>query len=237
MMEAGGPRQQAALRNIREDPCVPPPVADRFLNALGSLPPPANHVEAYNLALSLVADQDLGLTCSGNEVPEDMFTVLFRFESVDTLQLRVPDACAVIGLKRGEQVLSITDEDLATLTDEYSGPVKLGNRIGIVWVTDHEQVKPLLADLRQLADRLGLELDAALSRIIICVYARSGTPESLHVPRALDGLDQVLFRVNLDCSAPCGFTRLASDPNMWGLPEAVHRSCSVTPQTWSYRRI
>ena len=69
-------------------------------------------------------------------------------------------------------------------------------------------------------------------RYIFCVYNREDTERTLHVPRALDGVNQPLFQVVDDPSADCGWTKPADGTDEDGLPEAVHRSCSVVPQRW-----
>jgi hypothetical protein len=87
--------------------------------------------------------------------------------------------------------------------DEYDGPVNPGNVLQVVWVADFTEIEDGLNDPRALANSLGI--DAA--RQIVCVYNRDDTGKTLHVPRALDGVNLPKFKVVDDLAADCGWTK------------------------------
>ena len=157
------------------------------------------------------------------------FAMLFRLEHVPSLWYRIYDECVKRGISREYLRSGPTDEDLAVLTDEHDGPVTLGNGLGLVWVSDFEVTEPLIADVRTLADRLGMPIDATVSRIVVCAYERTKLSSPLHVPRVLDAIDRPEFQPNPDCSAPCGMTRPITGSLGVGLPEAVHGGCTLVP--------
>jgi hypothetical protein len=123
-------------------------------------------------------------------------------------------------------------EDLRVLTDEYDGPVSLGNELTLVWASDWAAVGPFAGDPAALADRLGCPRSELGPHVVLCAYERTNVPGTLHVPRALDAVDQEHWRPNNDCSARHGWTRPASRSEEDGFPEVVHRSCTVTPEHW-----
>ncbi len=114
--------------------------------------------------------------------------------------------------------------------------VRLGrahNPTRIVWVTDYdnEAVRDLISEMRRvprrLIERLGITGMEKEDRCLVVVYRRSEMVESIHVPRALDGIDNPQFGPTVNCHSPHGITRPLDGNNEDGLPEAVHRHTTV----------
>lgn len=233
-LASGTDRHRHMLAIIRDEPCVDDATAKLFFDEISAKSPPSTPAEAYEAAYNTVRTFKDHLTRSGNPVPDAEFGVLFRFEMVENLIYRIPDACAKLGVTSDELLGDISDEDLEALTDEYDGTVALGNIEGLnlVWVTDWQVVVPIIGDLADLVDRLGISLDVGTERIVLCSYDRSKITSALHVPRAFDGIDQPFFHPNSNCSDTHGLTRpIAGDPEN-GVPEGVHSGCTLTPDSW-----
>ena len=190
---------------------------------------PSTPDEAWLLACKIVQDDPDRFVCQGREVPETMFVGLFRFQSVSSLRYALPPPfLESIGYRDKDFSVDTEEEDLLSVADEYGGPVNLGNQLQIVWITDFAEIENRLIDPPALANWLGLDAD----RYIVCVYNREDTGRTLHVPRALDGVNQPLFEVVDDPAADCGWTKPTDGSKEGGWPEAVHRNCSVVPQRW-----
>jgi hypothetical protein len=166
-----------------------------------------------------------------------MFTYILRLEDVKALRYRIPDSFwGDVGITDEDLDRGLSEDELATITDEYDGPVELGNAQGTVWGTDHDVVE--YGDgIRKLVDRLGLADLRVEQHCVICVYRRSDVPSSLHVPRCFDGLGNRGFELVEDCQAESGKTKPLTLPMSEGMPEAVHRKCRLVPQRWSLGHI
>jgi hypothetical protein len=232
MDRSGHAKHRGIVANLRNDECLDKTVAAEFFRRLGAMPVRTTSEEAYSQSYEVIRADLAHFTCTGLEVePEPSFGTLFRLETVTSLLRRVPEECKKRGIKKDHLLHGIPIEDLAVLTDEYTGPVSLGNGLGLVWVSDAAIVEPIEADLRALADRLGLQLDGEPGSVILCVYNRKEVATQPHVPRAFDAIDQENWSPNNDCLARTGRTRPLTRPEE-GLPEAVHRGCVVTPRRW-----
>lgn len=233
--ECATDQHRAILQNVRSDPCLSDETANLFfrnLAARSAASAPSTPAEAVERAYDAVRDSIPELTCQGRDVPAGSFVELVRLEPIDGLLSRVPDACETRGITRKELLSGITAEDLAVLTDEHDGPVSLGNGLSVVFVTDRATVAPILTRLQELMNRLGVPWNADARGCVLCVYCRSATGNSLKVPRVLDAIREPRFRPNLDCLAIHGLTRPLDGPGNLGLPEAVHRACTVRPNVW-----
>jgi len=230
---SGDAKHRAIVANLRNDECLDKTVVVEFFRRLGAMPERKTPEEAYSQSYEVIRADPANFTCTGLEVePEPSLGTLFRLESVTSLLRRLPEECKKRGIKKDHLLHRIPIEDLAVLTDEYAGPVSLGNGLGLVWVSDAATVAPIEADVRALADRLGLQLDGEPGSVILCVYNRKEVATQPHVPRAFDAIDQENWSPNNDCLARTGRTRPLTRPAEEGLPEAVHRGCVVTPHRW-----
>ncbi len=236
VLESGTPTEQQIIENLREDPCVDDRVTGEFFSRLAVAGSPADAEEAIKFAHGVVqGDVDL-FTCTGREVPDNTFVTLFRIDHVQGLRYRVPDALDALGLSDAELAADdVSEDDLRAVTDDYDGPVNLGNELQIVWVTDHKDVFPSLDSLQSVCDAVGLPNASRADKCVICVYKRGDTGTTLHVPRVLDGIAISEFSPNTDCDADTGRTRPLTGPPEDGMPEAVHRSCVVVPDCWELR--
>ena len=228
MMKAGA-QEPLVLANIEKDSCLDKAVTTAFFERLAACGPPSTPDEAWLFACKIVRDAPDRFVCQGREVPETMFVGLFRFQSVSALRYALPRGfLESIGYRDKEFCDDTEEEDLRSAADEYDGPINLGNKLQIVWVTDFAEIENKLNDPTALTNWLGIDAH----RYILCVYNREDTGRTLHVPRALDGVDRPLFQVVDDPAADCGWTKPADGSEEGGRPEAVHRKCSVVPQRW-----
>jgi len=117
----------------------------------------------------------------------------------------------------------------------YKGTLDLGNRLDIVWVADNEKSEQI--GLKELVDRLGLKGLEKESRCIRIVYRRDKAKKDLHLPRSFDGIDNGQFEVVEKCEAVAGKTLPLNLPREQGLPEAVHRGCTVEPEIFEVESI
>lgn len=228
-MMHSGDQESRILANMENDPCLDEDVERAFFDRLAARGDPARPKQAWALAQQTVQADPDGFVCQGREVPRDLFAALFRLERVSSLRRIIPrEVLDAKGLRDRELIEHAPEEELRSVVHEHHGPIQLGNKLQVVWVTDFARIETLLNDLPQIANRLGLQAD----RYILCAYNREDTDRSLQVPRALDGVDNPGFQVVVDCSADYGRTRPVNGPPEQGLPEAVHRSCSIVPRRW-----
>lgn len=232
MMERGTTGEPAILENLRQEQCIHKETTDKFFEALAKAGEPKSAAEAKSMAYHVVKNDQKDFTCQRRQVPDNIFAVLFRLEDVPTLQYRIPDVLKKIGINADDLISGrLPDDELLVLTDEYDGPVSLGNDLGIVWITDEDAVSSIRDDLREVADRLGILSLLNAHRCVLCVFRKDKTGKTFHVPSALDAIKNPEFKVVEDCSADCGETQPLT-PGKEGLPEAVHSECEVIPTVW-----
>lgn len=235
-LNSGTARHRQVLDNVREDPCVDDLISAEFFSRLASSGKPANAHQAIQQAGQVVYSDVERFTCTGSEVPDNVFVTLFRIEDVGRLRYRVPDALDALGLTDSDLVAgNASDDDSRELTDDYDGPVNLGNVLKIVWVSDYNDVNSSLNDLESVLEALGISDASSVTKCVICVYKRSVIGTTLHVPRVLDAMGTAEFQPNKDCSATAGITRPLSGSSGVGMREAVHRSCRIVPDRWELK--
>ena len=151
-----GERQRRILDNLLRDDCVDEETTNAFFSRLAEKGLPKSAHSAEGFAFQVIEDALDSFVCQGTLVPDNVFVKLFRVERVSDLRYRVPEEFMTAkGVNHREIADSLPDEELQTLTDEYDGPIELGNRIDLVWVTDFGRVEPLLNDLTEILDCLG----------------------------------------------------------------------------------
>lgn len=230
-MESFSPKAIRTIENIRTDPCIGDRAeADFFGLVAASWTSDAS--DPLETATKVVRRDLDAFTCTGIPVPKDLLVALMRLEDISSLRYRTPELLDSLGFTDAQlRPDSLSDDELRSLTDEYDGPVEFGNNLDIVWVTDFDEATASLASHSLLRDRLGLPAAVSIDRCVLCVYNRSAASKPLHVPRALDAIGQELFQPNTDCEAKTGMTS-PTDSGTQGLPEAVHRGCTLTPTRW-----
>ena len=232
---ASKPETCRILDNLRNDPCVPRGTSNAFFDKIADQGSPADADRAKATAHNIVTQGPDNFVCCGQEVPVGIFTELFRFESVEHLRYRIHDELDKRGLI-DQNLADLEEEDLRDITDDYDGPVALGNPV-VVWATDFEHVRPHLDGPKMLSARLGREMPAEEAYCIVCVYNRDDTGRTLHVPRSLDAVNMPEFEVGTNCSANHGMTKPLLGATGGGIPEAVHRDCMLTPIRWEMRPV
>lgn len=226
----GSPAHRHVVETLEGDNCVSAAVCEEFFRYIASNRPYSSPQSAFATAASRIVDSNDPLTCGGSSVPEGDFVRLVRIQRLSDIRFcgpRITELLQRAGVADHE-LESMPIELVMHLVDNYRGSVLLGNKFGIVWVTDGNSCAGV--GLGSLAARLGIEISPR-ERYIECAYNRTDCKTSLHVPRAFDALDQAMFLPNSDCSAASGLTRPLA-PETTGLPEAVHRASEVNPTTW-----
>lgn len=165
------------LDNLKKDVCIDASVTDSFFALLAKKGNPKSSSESEEDAYNVVKEHSEEFTVKGQTLPEDMFRVLFRIEYVTDLRYRIPDELDKQGINHNK-IEELTDEDLLSLTNEYKGSVYLGNPLKIVWITDFEEIEPIINDIDTACDRLGLKIPKNENRCIICSYDRDDINES-----------------------------------------------------------
>jgi len=236
MMASGGEICQKILADLDVEGCIDLDTEKKFFEELGSKGEPDNPENARVMSAIVIVDDQERFTCKGGDVPDGVFSKLFRLEDLKALRWRVPDCLKLLGIVDEELIEGLVEEELSSVTDEYDGTVHFGNSRGIVWVTDFGTVENLMDDIDGLTDRLGLTNFVDETKCVVCVYERGAIGLSLHVPRVFDGWGCMQFALVEDCSAKAGMTKPLNSTEQ-GLAEAVHRKCTVVPEQWFLRSI
>ena len=224
-----GEKERLILANVEKDSCLDGQVEVAFFKRLAACGRPASSGEAGQFAFNVVLHDPDRFVCQGRNVPEDLFVSLFRLQRVSLLGYALPPSLLdSIGYEDRAFWDDIAEEDLRSVTDEFDGQVQVGNRLKVVWVTDFADIADRLTDLSSLVNSLGLEED----RYVLCSYNREDAGRTLHVPRAIDAIDQPLFQVVDDPNADHGWTGPTDGRVEERLPEAVHRNCKIVPRQW-----
>ncbi len=246
-----GEAEGKILQNIKSDACIEKEREEKFFKLLIESDSPKDAEEARKQAINIVEKDKEYFTCSGDEVPSDIFKLLLRFQRPSSIGHSMPadkkeELFAKFGItsyntaNEEEEDFPLEYEDLKIITDEYDGDVVLGNKksLDIVWVADFNNCESLLSGVRDLLIILGLDtlLNEKKDMCLILQYTRSKLVESLHVPRAFDGIGSPQFQVQSDCDAYHGITKPLEN-GYDGLPEAIHRGCKVKLEVFDVRRI
>jgi hypothetical protein len=226
--------EKSILTNVKSDECTPCMPRRRFFSALNNSLRgiPANQKlephEAKRIAWDIVHRHSDKLTLRGKAV-EAPFERCLRICTIDALRFMIPrEEQWARGILDSDLINGVSDSIVIALTDDYDGTVNLGNQLQIVWTTDLTAAEPLLGQFDQLVDRLGL----APARYVVCVYYLRDTGMTGYVPRSFDAIDHPRFYLVQGCSESPGKTRpINSKPDL-GLPELVHRRCSIVPDQW-----
>ena len=234
LLRADNTKGTKILANIQRENCISQQIAGDFFTKLNALGQPNDFREAIEKAEKVIINNALVFTCLGREIEQQIFVRLIRLEDLSSLVWRIPDVIAEKGLT-DEDIKTLPEKRLLSLTDEYKGSVDLGGKFKIVWVSDADQVSDY-SDLRTLIDRWALPNLLNEKFCVICIYRRENATE-LHLPRFFDGLIYEMFLLEPNCDAPYGKTQPLTMPKEQGLPESVHRRCEVIPEKWILGRI
>ena len=213
-----------------------PKLRGEFFRRLAEMGEPQNSDRAMLYALEVVKSDPYTFTCRGQLTSDGRFVSVIRFEAIDSIRYRIPWELHQRGYDPDRlDIASLPEDELRVLVDGHDGSITLGNNLGIVWVTESGGLDASPDGLVRLIDRLGNENLADEDFCIVIEYDGKLAPE-MHVPRALDAIDSPTFKVTKDCTAEFGYTHPLSE-GLDGLPEAVHRQCTLKPRIWMLRRI
>ena len=185
----------------------------------------SNAREAWQLRISVVTLRQDELTLQLDPIPPGVFRKIFRIAPRSSLNVSLDQSWI---RDRGIQYDggNMTVEDLNDLLSGYNGALTLGNDLGIVWVSDLDEIQALAdLSLMDIMDRLGLEGCIAEPSVMTYTYDRGQLSGELKVPSALDAIDHPSFRPAAPGSGT-GLTQPLSG-GMNGLHEAVHRACVI----------
>lgn len=232
---------KTVAKNIEAENCIPEDVCDEFFDDierhLSSKKATSVQKNAVDNASHVVKNKPDRFLCCGRQIDDNLFVTLCRLDHVETLPYRVPDCRRRLGIPDQDTVGSLPEEEIRSLVDEYDGPIDLGNNLGICFVTDKAYLE--LSDIRMAFDRFGLDnFDLGKDKYyVLCVYKRDKIDKTLHLPRVFDAINQRAFFLEKDCNALYGKTRPLTCPPEQGIPEAVHRKCSVEPEIFRLEKI
>jgi hypothetical protein len=231
---ASSTESSQVLQNLLDEPCLDAAVEAEFFSRISAAPSSADAYQAWELAMSAVWSRP-PLNFNRSAVTSGRFDNLVRFTLPTKVPALIPSMdVAALGLSIGDLDRASIAE-LTSVMDEASlAPgVNLHN---VVWVAEvTPEIDATLASPGELMDRLGLPGHLVhLASGGCCVelrYRRADLPtgNDLHVPSALDDIDNSAFRPETDCKAPCGMTQPLTAGASAGVPEAIHRGCIVTP--------
>ncbi len=234
----GDKHDQKILNNLRRDICIKSEIRDEFFKRLADKGTPSSSEEAKNAAIDIIGADPDRFVCQGGEIPRNSFSTLFRLEDVKKLGKHLPDEhLRHFGIRDRKTLNSkeLPDDELSIIVRMYRETLDLGNRLDIVWVADNEKSEQI--GLQELVDRLGLLNLKNEKRCLKIVYKRDKAKKNLHLPRSFDGIDNGRFDVVENCKADAGKTLPLTLPQEQGLPEAVHRACSVEPEMFEVETI
>ncbi|MFC5457233.1 hypothetical protein [Prosthecobacter fluviatilis] len=226
------PETSQILQNLQDEACIDPATEEEFWRRVESAGTPTDSSAAWKAARNSIW-QSPSLNRKRNLVAAGHFDRLVRF----TLPTKLPDMfpaldLASTGLTRAA-LDSATSTQIQELLDEAATSASVDFQL-LVWVTEQSPaLDAVRATASDLMDRLGLKAHyAQITGGGCCVeiqYDRSSLPStvSLHVPSALDGIDNDQFRPRNPCSVAFGATEPLTSGSGPGFPEAVHESCSV----------
>lgn len=237
VLRRGGKREAHSWNNLVVDGCVEDEVERKFSTELMSRSCPDHPHRALLELLAIVSSSRADYLLSGKKVPLDYFREILRLDAVENLRYRIPTVLDEAGVS-DRALMELDEDDLEWLLRSAAvRGVRLGNSLGIVWVTDREAVaEQEIADPLRLLSRLAVPGSTVGRYMILCVYDREAVAGPLVVPRCFDGLGLEHFRVETDCKAPWGTTAPLSSGEE-GLPEAVHEQCEIRPTVYRLVRI
>jgi len=245
-----GNKTQHVLANIERDRCVPEEAEDEFFRRLAETGPWESPGDAWKKARDVVWSAGTTFQCTGQPVAGGRMARLMHLKEVwkwdRGLDDMDPKLAATLGTRYGIRADKpdswpdeLDDNARRQLCEELQAEYPTGQPEHITWVADDGEMPEPLAGLRDVLRRCGLQKFEGQTWVLILRYNRVDVPESLHVPRVLDAVDQPRFDVQTDCDAPTGRTKPTekADAGAAGYSEAVHRSDSIPMQQVELRRI
>lgn len=243
----GSQEHNRILKNFLNDECVPEDVEEHFFSKLSCKPDPESGNGAIKQAVDIINDDRDTFLFSGEDVPDTAFRRLIRIRQASVIGhwIRALDSEEKrlirrrTGIKANETFEDFSVEDARefarAVEDILDSWLPLGGKFDIVWVTNYEASHSELSDMERTLDRLGLDHCFGENFCIVLEYDRSRLEKELVVPRVLDAPTYSQFRPETDCDADSGTTHPVS-PNRWeGLPEAIHKACSVPISNFDLR--
>ncbi len=226
------PASAQVLQNLMDEICLDPADEAEFWNRVDISGPPADFYSAWSAAKNSVWASPC-LNRKVNGVSSGHFDRIVRF----TLPEKLPDMFPALDLTASGLTRAALEKasqaEIQELVDEASTFAEM-RLLYLVWGTEQSSELDSIRPYPQnLMDRLGLRLHRdQIQDGKCCVeiqYDRASLPSgiTLHVPSALDGIDNDQFRPRTPCGGPYGTTEPLT-PNLGaGLPEAVHDGCNV----------
>lgn len=196
--------------------------------------------EAFDIAHRVVSSNVQRYTLLGPEVARHRFDVALRvvrimdFQHLMRLQFILSSFCLY-------DFPDVHDDDFKEAFDDKR-QIKLGNDLGIVWITEATSVTGRLGiqeismitrdQARRVYQELGLVNDgAAPFGAFFVTYRPDKYKLVVRVPRVFDAIGASVFKLVTAPDPECGFT-VSLRPDTNGHPEAVHSETSVVPDEW-----
>lgn len=224
--------------NVRADECIHQNVVDTFFERISEKNEPSSSKEAKNIACEVAWGDPDTFLCQGNEVPDHRFHTMFRVYATISIRNLIWDRIIESGTNRKKLIngqLPATQEK--AIIDNFTGPFQFAEDNRIIWATEDDGSQQQNSKTDELIARLGMSHFKTDQNCVICKYERQYVDSTLHVPRSFDALDQPNFAIELRCDAETGTTKPIGDENVYGMPEAVHRNCTVPSVRLEYRTL
>ena len=238
-MKRGSNAENVVLRNMQDDSCLDQDVEDDFFNDLAVKGVPVFPSAAWRWAREVVEDKPNRYLCQGKEVPNDRFEVLVRFTNTRNMKYVLTQSEwtrleTTFGLPKNTPFERLDETRQSVVMKSIKGPLNLGTATALVWATENGAVRTNLSSLpkvpAQVIEDLGLDQFVGEEQCLVISYRRDKTRQPIHVPRILDAIGHPRFQPTSDCGAECGKTLPLSGVLADGLPEAIHRYCTVEPE-------
>jgi len=216
------------MSNIRDESRLSSAVEKLFFSEISS--GMNNNVSdagtAWKLSIDVVTRNKRGLTLQLARLSNESFNRLFRIAMKSSLEWSLdPKWFRQKGIGY-EDLETMGDNELNDLLRGYALNLSLGNKLGIVWVADEEEVQSSgYRSLEEVIGRLGLDNCIEESSVVTYTYKREEIPSDLKTPSALDAIDH--YRFKPVPQGQSGLTKPLTN-GMKGLGEAVHGSCEIS---------
>ena len=257
--------ERQVLHNVEADPCTPLEVQEEFFRRLARTSPWEDARQAWEAAKNVVWGNDGNpdgpgpFYCTGRTVPDERMHTLIRFTAVvdwsRNLDKEAPQRASEIAQRSGilqsdalraaaPAKAKLWPADLSAkqrtaLCGDLAQEYPTGHPGGITWVGDAAEIPWQDDTLRPALRGLGLPQFEEEAWVLILRYNRNDLNPTLHVPRALDGINSPGFAVQTDCDAPTGMTKPTPEARegTLGYPEAIHRSTMMNISVIDLRQI
>lgn len=231
--------------SLEKENCIPKDVMEAFfvdvVAAVKHVNEKGLNWDAVDIAHKVVSSNKKKYTFLGPKVPGHRFQVALRFIKAEELSRVIPRQFARSGCSLSD-VHKISDEHFERAFGIVTEPLRLGNRLDIVWVTEATRIverfgiKDISSAKRKQGQHVYKELGLSNNepgplRAFLATYRPRELNLDLKIPRVFDAIGAQVFKLETSTRAESGHT-VPLLPGADGLPEAIHRRATITPDEW-----